>query len=444
MPVKLTDMPPDRLDALIKHPFHRENAERLIGFIRDLRECHGPDDFVAFQHELLKATLEASHARAARNRVIKRLKRREKLPTDAPELVAGDRHDVDDWRLESDVLERIGRQLRSVGDAMAWRAFGYDRRYILTLRRNEAPGPMTLAKEGTVHEVQFMQEQWSEHRRFAMLHDLTNCLRIGDATVFDTPDENNLQTIYLHELKTNPKRREGAQLTRTRMAAEALDVNGPLPGPDKARLIETGVPYASHLSALRDAFAYAHGEGLKTMRVPGQRALLALDIPAAGNRWGLQEATRQFHAAYAALLRRTRLTGQQICFGSSDNTARNTLAPPWGIYPLQPAECAGLIADVLVFTVTMSSDNFIEELHKVGLNAEWVLAEGADMAPLQPIVAIYGHGRRVVMARAEVERLLLELTDLGTWARGVERLLQMGVAGWQPWPYFTDEHKVWA
>lgn len=57
---------------------------------------------------------------------------------------------------------------------MAWRAFGYDRRYILTLRRNEAPGPMTLAKEGTVHEVQFIQDQWSEHRRLAMLHDLTN------------------------------------------------------------------------------------------------------------------------------------------------------------------------------------------------------------------------------------------------------------------------------
>jgi hypothetical protein len=92
----------------------------------------------------------------------------------------------------------------------------------------------------------------SEHRRFAMLHDLTNCLRIGDATVFGTPDEKNVQTIYLHELKTNP----GAQLARTRMAAEALDVNGPLPGPDKARLIETGIPYASHLSALRDAFTW--------------------------------------------------------------------------------------------------------------------------------------------------------------------------------------------
>lgn len=45
----LTDMPPDRLDALIKHPFHRETVERLVGFIRDLRECRTLENYVAFQ-----------------------------------------------------------------------------------------------------------------------------------------------------------------------------------------------------------------------------------------------------------------------------------------------------------------------------------------------------------------------------------------------------------
>ncbi len=78
-----------------------------------------------------------------------------------------------------------------------------------------------------------------------------------------------------------------------------------------------------------------------------------------------------------------RLTGQTICFGSGDSAARNTMAPPWGIHPLQPAQCAGLIADVLVFTVTMSSDNFIEELYKHGLDAEWVLPRGVEMGPAQ-------------------------------------------------------------
>lgn len=440
----LTDMPSDRLDVLIKHPFHRETGERLIAFIRDLRECRTPEDYVAFQQDLLHATLAANDARAERSRVIKRLRRGQKLPPDAPDLVIGDPHNLDDWRLELDVLERVGRQLRSIGDAMAWRAFHYDRRHILALRRNESPGPMTLSKDGTVHEIQFAEQQWNEHRQFAMLHDLTDCLRIGDVTVFGKPDQNNEQDILLYELKTNPNRREGAQLQRTRMAAEALHEGGPLPGHENARLIDTGVPYATHLSALADAFAHAHRDGLKTMRVPGQRGLLALDIPAAGNKWESQEATRQFEAQYAALLRRTRLTGQRVCYGSGDSAARNYLTAPWGIYPLQPAQCAGLIADVLVFTVTLSSDNFVEELRRAGLDVRWVLPEGAEIESSQSLLEINGHGRRLQVACAEIERLLLELTDLQTWAEGIDRLLEKTESRCQPWPYFTEEHRVWA
>ncbi|MCX4530036.1 hypothetical protein OHA79_44230 [Streptomyces sp. NBC_00841] len=40
--------------------------------------------------------------------------------------------------------------------------------------------------------------------------------------------------------------------------------------------------------------------------------------------------------------------------------------------------------------------------------------------------------------------ILLELTDLQTWARGMDQLLCKGTVGSQPWPYFTDEHRVWA
>lgn len=73
----------------------------------------------------------------------------------------------------------------------------------------------------------------------------------------------------------------------------------------------------------------------------------------------------------------------------------DTMAPPWRIYPLQPAQCAGLIADVLVFTVTLSSDNFVEELRKQGLDAQWVLPSGVEMAPDQPVK---GGSRMAAMA----------------------------------------------
>ncbi|WP_324290251.1 PucR family transcriptional regulator ligand-binding domain-containing protein [Streptomyces antarcticus] len=89
-----------------------------------------------------------------------------------------------------------------------------------------------------------------------------------------------------------------------------------LPDPDAAppRVLHEIAEILHHArcDSDRDAFAFAHRDGLETMRVPGQRGLVAMDIAAAGKRWAKPEATRQFLTAYAALLRRTRLTGQRV------------------------------------------------------------------------------------------------------------------------------------
>ncbi|MEU4039916.1 hypothetical protein [Streptomyces collinus] len=82
MPPMLSDMPPGRLDVLIKHPFHRETGERLNAFIRDLRECRTTEDYVTLQQDMPHATLAANDARAERSRVIRRLRRGQKLPAD--------------------------------------------------------------------------------------------------------------------------------------------------------------------------------------------------------------------------------------------------------------------------------------------------------------------------------------------------------------------------
>ncbi len=38
-------------------------------------------------------------------------------------------------------------------------------------------------------EIQFAGPQWAEYRRFAVLQDITGCLRIGDVTVFHDRDD---------------------------------------------------------------------------------------------------------------------------------------------------------------------------------------------------------------------------------------------------------------
>jgi hypothetical protein len=62
--------------------------------------------------------------------------------------------------------------------------------------------------------------------QFAILHDLTNCLRIGDVTVFG--NDGLAETI---EIKSGSARSSPAQRRRIR-AAELTLGRGPLPGPD--------------------------------------------------------------------------------------------------------------------------------------------------------------------------------------------------------------------
>ncbi|MFI1377217.1 hypothetical protein ACH4UY_35100 [Streptomyces longwoodensis] len=106
--------------------------------------------------------------------------------------------------------------------------------------------------------------------------------------------------------------------------------------------------------------------------MPAQRGLVSLDIPAASRRWNSPEATRQFIAQYAALLRRTRLTGQRVCYSSGDRAARNHLTAPWGIYPLQPEQCAELIADLLVRDRAFPAQRFAERSNAPEVSASWL------------------------------------------------------------------------
>jgi len=180
----LNEVPLERANRIFRHPLHRETVGTVAELITSLRQCDSSEDYFAFQQDLLERVLAVQEHRAGCRRVVKLLRQGKGVPIDGPELRSTEpMTDPDAWELEADVGERVDRQLRSIADALAWRVFNYNRGVIIALSRNQHPGPM-VNKTGLAAERAFVADWWQQDRRFVLLHDLTSCLSIGDATSF--------------------------------------------------------------------------------------------------------------------------------------------------------------------------------------------------------------------------------------------------------------------
>ncbi|MGI5238816.1 hypothetical protein [Dactylosporangium sp. CA-139066] len=446
MPTPLDELSTAQINAIQTHPLHQQGFRTIITLIRQLRTCESQADLYDFQQVLLDELLTIEEHRLKCRRVVKRLERGRSVPADAVALVGtGDPQQLATWQLEHDVCVRVSRQLRCVGDALAWQAFDYQRNFVLVLSRNQPPGPMA-GKAGLLAEREFLTRTWRDDGHFAIMHDLTSCLRIGDASVF-MPG-----FVRLEEIKTNNEHHTATQKHRIRTAGEALRSAAPMPTGQVP--VKIDVPYRTHLDVLREVLDLAHQRGLQRAQVPGGRALVAGNLFTAPSRWPEEEFGRRFSAAMQTAKRQARIVnGHEITLKSVDQVGRSPVAPPWAIYPLSPEMCASLIVDAAFFYVSMSSTRVLDALAGHGLRAEWLQPLDEDTDPTAPLLQIdrvisrrpgVTNVGRVSMNFVELNRLLLELVDLDTWAKHIDIMLaRTDLAGVSPWPYFVDEWKVW-
>jgi hypothetical protein len=377
-------------DEVLMHPRHQAVQQLLPDLITQLRACRNVEDGYEFQQELLARVLEAESDRNAFSTVIKRMRRGKQPQPGAPEPQSGlDPARRETWQLEYVVCERVARQYRCVGDALAWRVFGFQRQHIIALCQNESPGVMA-GKAGLAAERDRVERAYRDDGQFAILHDLTNCLRIGDITVFG--NDGSMETL---EIKSASGRRSPAQLRRIKTARDAVRRGGPLSNDDRgARLYDLDVPFKTHLDLLRTGTERAAKEGIFAAKVGGGRALLVTDLYGCNAQgWTddvyLDRLARQFGAA-----RRRAGLGldreQNVSAISLDSVSRDPKRVPFAAYPLHPVACARLIGDLATFTVETSGPILADTLREVGLDAEWIRPPGAgELAPGEVVMEIH-------------------------------------------------------
>jgi hypothetical protein len=428
--------------TVLRHPAQQAMVTTIAKLIAWMRDCNTLQDCYDFQQCLFGYLYKTQERHQQCSRIVKRLTRGKTLPANAPEPPpTGDPEHLATWELELYVYERLIRQLRMVGDGFAWTCFGYDRRAIVTLSRNDPPG-LSYGKPGLHAELAAIDELWKSQGHFALHHDSTNCLRIADLTEF-TEDG-----YVFVEVKTSPRFKK-EQVERAQAAVNAINRGGVLPSSvGDFRLVQLNEPYITNLKHLHDLLQLAKRNGCHGMKLTQGRALVSSYLPAMTARWGHDidggadalDATKQQAYKRAGIA-----TDMHHIIGYSGDTAsRSPIMAPWSIYPFTPIDCAALICDMLVFDTTVSADALVESLAGADLRGEVLLTLGdAKIEGTMPVIRAHWRNRAVTWHALGLNQLLYELAEPDALARGIREVLLMDEAPDYPTLIYANEAACW-
>lgn len=412
---RLAGLQPNELQPVAAHPAQLQAVDVVAELIEQLRGLSGWRDYYEFQRRLFGGLKEAEERFRYASRNAKRVQRG-KAPLSPP--LTGD------WDLDRLVYRRIGLQLRSLGDALAWGLFDYDRQVILALSRNELPGPM-FGKEGLDSEVNEVYQTWHNEGVFALLHDMTNCLRIADVTKF-RPGR-----AELVEIKKDRRRLRREQTERMERVVATFNDNTPLMVDGApVDLLRTSQQHRTHLPRIRDGLEQAQRAGGQTVRlgtgwVATIRSVNPEGVVTAEDALAfIQEQDRLRDVAFD----KAQMSDSQhhLQARSIDRAGLDPAAAPYAIYPFDPMTCALLTCDFLSFETTMSWERFSGAFEQHGLTTQSLLpAEAGPLDPGIPIIIVSRGDWNVGLGASSLGQVLLEFLDPRVFAAGIRDVVDL-------------------
>jgi hypothetical protein len=438
----ITDLPPVSTELILNHPAQRENLIRIAELISLLRAAETWADLNVFQRHLFKEIYQAQERRAECSWMVKRHKRGQQIRDDISPPYFGQRGDLSAWLLEEYIYERVTRQLRTVGDALAWRSFGYYRPIMAALSFNSAPGPM-VDKEGLDYELGRLDYLWREKGHFGLLHDLTNFLRMADITEFFSQTK-----AEFHEVKKSIKISK-AQLRRLQMAIDSVMQGGVISDerPD-VRFLHLKQPHRTNLKSLDELIQAAKEQGSRGLRLSSGRVLVVISLLRQIELFGSdpERGVTQLNETRQEILNSSGFDSatHTIRSISGDMASRSVSVPPMSIYPFSPEDCAALICDFIVFETLISVEMLVDVLEAEGISARIELAPVSGTLGELDTVIVASLGNR--SAQIHPPGLLLmqfELLEPEIWAKGIHEILTDENASREPLIIFSNEATTW-
>lgn len=295
-------------------------------------------------------------------------------------------------------------------------------------------------KAGLPFELGAVTELWGRRSHFAVLHDLTSCLRIGDITEF-TADGCRL----LHEVKAQGK---GAGPQRQRMdAVRTVNEGGPLPGSTE-QLLQVETSLATDLHLLEVALDLADTRGIAGVKAPGGRALVAGNALTLAHAGSDPDATlADWNSHRQRTLRRAGIDSHRhhLTMRTADWAARNPATVPYAVYPLTPTHCADLICDFSMVEIVASIDAILAAARGRGVVGQVLLPDAhGELTADQLLFRLDAtNGRSVIVHTGVVNQLLAELVTVDSFLDALEVLLAYPRPPSNPIVVYRHEEAVW-
>jgi len=414
---RLVSLPPKDLFDVLSHPMHQRNFENIQVLISRLRNLRSPSEYYEFQNDLVGFMYGADEWRSQCAEI---------------ELLVRGGIDCDpswraiDWRLERMVADRICRQLRCVGDGLAWKAFSYERHLITALGANRS-NPNLFGKEGFGCELTVLKDTWENEGHFAILHDITNCLSVGDLT---TCSQMHAPWVKGAKHTCNPERwvvaevkeehgqcktvnRGGKQLDRMAMVVDAVVNGAPLVGEDgvQRKFFRSAEQFKTHLRQVAAVLEEAAITGHSTRRIQ-RHWVLSARAPAQALKSGLSQ--KDLNAEADSALGQAGFTAGRPRFviSSADILRLTPGCAPFSIYPFSPEICAALICDYVAFLSVLEITALTEAMLAVGFK------QVEEITPIdltqggRPVVRGLARGKVMSIDNSGLQQMMLELVDL--------------------------------
>jgi hypothetical protein len=319
--------------------------------------------------------------------------------------------------------------LRTIGDGIAWRAFGFDRSVPRVLSQNAIN--QVILSEGLIAEMDYWSAEFFRKGSFPILNCITNCLALGDVTVVS--DDGSVEVVEVKAGTTRDSRKI-RQKQRLSAAIEVLNGYGTLE--EKLVSVKT-LPLTpqNQLCELEQLLEQAGKHGTSAALISPYCYVECFDIS------HIQDMSAVLSSLKHARMEKTSSWNEDLT-SEMDSTDLLSFSPniaPFSIFPLCERTCIELAIGLKSYTCYLNLELVFQKFLREGWLIEKQMQDALEDTDNYAVLMVKKDGFYCHLPPGDMAKLHMELLTPESLIAQCEYLRDLGREHEGEYGYFLYE-----